>query len=140
MHRVLTTVLVALAPGLITCGGSPPRQPVARSPDTVCVQVLRRLRQCTDLYVPALVDARISYDWPPGFAAMAEKEGRENLVIRAFEEWRAASTDEGIDAACTAPSSRAARTAASEGPRCLTATACQPFVDCALEARFRAPT
>jgi hypothetical protein len=66
-----------------------------------CVAAFRRQRECTDTYIPALVDARVRADKPAGIAAKDKEIGRDALVAAAFEEWKVDSTDEAIDQMCT---------------------------------------
>ncbi|HEU4614383.1 MAG TPA: hypothetical protein VFS15_19945, partial [Kofleriaceae bacterium] len=37
-------------------------------PKAVCIEAFTRSRECTDDFIPALVDARASVDQPPGIA------------------------------------------------------------------------
>ena len=66
-----------------------------------CVAVFRRQRECTDTFIPALVDARVRADKPAGIAAKDKEMGRDALVAGALEEWKSDSTDEAIDHTCT---------------------------------------
>ena len=66
-----------------------------------CVAAFNRQRECTDAFIPALVDARVRNDHPAGIAAKDKELGRDALVAGALEEWKSDSTDEAIHATCT---------------------------------------
>jgi hypothetical protein len=65
-----------------------------------CVEIFVRQRDCTDDFIPALVDARIRLDVPAGIAARATDEGRDTLIAEAMGEWANDSQDAAIDATC----------------------------------------
>jgi hypothetical protein len=148
-RTILPSVLLALAlvAGAAACGGAdtpaasgttttPQAQPAtAGTPRDTCVALHERQRECTDIYLPALVDARISNDLPAGIAAKAaEPGGRDAIMATAQSEWANDSTDASISATCDnviaeMPPEQAEGLAA-QANQCLAADACQAFVDC----------
>lgn len=156
MLRNLTLVLALFA---LACGGAegpedttPTEAPAAAEPapaaepsssELACNAVFVRQRECTDEFIPALVDARVRADVPNGIAARAEKDGKDALVAEAKAEWANDSTDEAIAATC-------AKVAESTPPEkvkeleaqvseCTAKSACGEFVACiipTIEARF----
>src|SRR5690348_8118046 len=98
MSRLVSALVPALASLatasiLAACGGSsPPPAAEARTQPApqvrgassspgldTCVSMMERQRACTDLYIPALVDLRISLDTPRGIAG----EKRDELIAQA---------------------------------------------------------
>ena len=65
-----------------------------------CKTAMTKARECTDEYLPALVDVRIKIDIPAGIKAEAEANGRDALLATAQEEWKDDSTDEAITKQC----------------------------------------
>jgi hypothetical protein len=143
MSRIVALVFVLAA---AACGGAetpadkpqpqPESQPVAAAndPHSVCVQSFQRQRECTAEFIPALVDARVRRDAPPGIAAKDKELGRDQLVAMALEEWKADSTDEAIEQTCTDMASKMPpdqlQGATERLGECLGAEACGAFVDC----------
>ncbi|MCA9675884.1 MAG: hypothetical protein H6709_06205 [Kofleriaceae bacterium] len=128
--------------GATACGGAEPtattHQPAAAAaegdPHAVCVRAFQRQRACTDEFIPALVDARVRLDRPPGIADQDRELGRDQLVAMALEEWHTDSTDDAIEASCTSlqdamPPDQQRQMTEQVG-RCLDADACASFVDC----------
>jgi hypothetical protein len=149
MMRNVSKVIVLVVLG--ACGSSGAGTPAAKStavpksevgasseaPDAkaVCVQMFVRQRECTDTFIPALVDARVRHDVPPGIAAKDQSGGREALVALAMEEWKADSTDEAIDATCTkmtGPGGPDLSGAIETAKGCLAESACEAFTPCAI--------
>lgn len=99
-----------------------------------CVSGMTKARQCTNEYIPALVDLRISLDMPAGIAQAAQTQGREALVSRAMQEWKNDSTDASIADTCqnmaaSVPDESAARI--SQGTsNCVAKANCSEFVSC----------
>jgi len=134
----LVFVLVAAA-----CGGAespaektPQPKSAADDPHSVCVQAFQRQRECTDEFIPALVDARVRRNAPPGIADQDQELGRDKLVEMALEEWKTDSTDAAIEQTCTdmeskMPPDQQERVTEQVG-QCLGAEACRAFVDCLL--------
>lgn len=126
---------------LVACGSSsntkstdvpPPvmKPAAARSGPSTCVAVFERQRECTDTFIPALVDLRVRLDVPAGIADVDRKDGRAALVSQAMEEWSHDSTDEAIAATCERmPAGADMETKAQE---CLKKDACGPFVECVM--------
>jgi hypothetical protein len=74
----------------------------ASTPDdqkTVCVANMTKSRECTDVYIPALVDARAQADTPPGIADAVKKD-RNGVIAQAMEEWKTDSQDANINTRC----------------------------------------
>lgn len=149
MTRTILSSLLALVAGAAACGGAdaPAKsgtttttqaQPAtAGTPRDTCVAVFERQRKCTDIYLPALVDARIKNDVPAGIAARAaEPGGRDSMLATARSEWANDSTDASISATCDKLVAKMppeqAEGMAGQGNQCLAADACQAFVDCVI--------
>jgi hypothetical protein len=100
----------------------------------VCEAVMKRTRECGELYVPALLRTRARYDQPPGIAARYAKDGEAVLLPIAREEFAKDWSDEGIDAHCDALDAKdpADRKAIVERERvCLRpGDDCAAFVEC----------
>ena len=101
----------------------------------VCVAAFRRQRECTDVFIPALVDARVRADKPAGIAAKDKEMGRDALVAGAKEEWASDSTDEAINATCTKLTGDGAGTPEllQKAEACLEKSGCDEFSACAVE-------
>ncbi len=138
---VLAFVVVGTACGAAdtpTETTQPQPQPAAKAssddPHAVCVQAFERQRECTDELIPALVDARVRADVPPGIAAKDAELGRDQLVAMALEEWKTDSTDEAIEQTCTSMAgnmpAEQQEAMADQVAECLGADACGGFVDC----------
>lgn len=69
-------------------------------PKSSCVAVSRRQRECTDSFIPELVDARIRLNLPDGIAKRAKTEGRDAIIAEALSEWSSSSLDEAIELKC----------------------------------------
>lgn len=96
-----------------------------------CVAVMRRQRECTDAFIPALVDARVRADVPAGIAQKDQELGREALVERALEEWATDSTDAAIDASCDQAAGHPELV--DRAKACMNQTACDAFSACTVE-------
>lgn len=141
---ILSSLLLALA----ACGGADApatsgttatqAQPAtAATPRDTCVAMFERQRACTDLYLPALVDARIANDIPAGIAARAaEPGGRDAMMTTARSEWANDSTDASISATCDDILAKMppeqAEGMTGQANQCLATDACQAFVDCVI--------
>ena len=68
-------------------------------PKAVCVATMTRSRECTDDYIPALVDARAQADAPPGIADAVKKD-RNAVIAEAKQEWATDSQDANIAGMC----------------------------------------
>lgn len=139
---------LALALAVAACGGADapsettpdPAQPTEPSPaaasslEGMCVRVFERQRECTDEFIPALVDARIRADVPAGIAARAEAGERDALIAEARGEWANDSKDEAIQATCSriagSLSPEQAQQAQESMSTCLATSACGEFVAC----------
>ena len=101
-----------------------------------CVAAFNRQRECTDEFIPALVDARVRADKPAGIAAKDKEMGRDALVAGAREEWASDSTDEAIHATCTKITENQADGAPElieKARACLRESECAAFSACAVE-------
>ena len=103
--------------------------------DEICRALMQRQRACSATFIPALVDARVKADNPPGLAARDNEIGRAVLVQEAFAEWASDSKDEAIDQLCDAMAQSISpakdtelRTSVST---CLAKEGCDGFVACA---------
>lgn len=141
MHRMILLSLVALTltacsssqPATRTESTTPEATATERTPKEACVQTFARQRECTDVFIPALVDLRVRIDRPAGIAAAAEKEGRDALVKTALEEWSNDSQDPAIDATCERMlSGGMGDKQKAIADRCLATADCQAFTDCVL--------
>jgi hypothetical protein len=122
------------------CGGGQPaaHEPTPDNPRAEarasCELVFARQRDCTEVFIPALVSWRVELDAPAGIAARDQADGRDALVAKAMEEWQADSSDERIAATCdgiveSIPDDRLA-SLMELGDACLAEPSCQGFVDC----------
>ena len=120
MHTSLirrrTLLALALPFALAACGSgapstatAPPRAAESPSPTVKgdgsslhdqCFVAFTRMRECTNDYIPALVDLRVRLDVPAGIAATDTEIGRDALVARALAEWSTDSTDAALQATC----------------------------------------
>ena len=93
---------LALCFALIACGKSTPTnvpKEVTSDPKSLCVAVMQRARECTNDYIPVLVDMRAKHDQPPGIAA-AVAQNRDAVIAEAKQEWAIDSQDPNIEANC----------------------------------------
>lgn len=103
----------------------------------VCESVMRRTRECKELYVPALLRTRARYDQPPGIAARYAKDGEATLLPVAREEFERDWSDAGIASHCDALVAKEPRVrqAIVERERaCLSRDDCLAFVACNMES------
>jgi hypothetical protein len=106
---------------------------------TTCVATFVRQRECTDQFIPALVDMRVRLDQPAGIAARArEAGGRDAIIAEAKTEWAEDSKDEKIAAQCEqivggVPAEHMQQ-ALPEIQGCLEKSDCDAFVGCILPA------
>jgi hypothetical protein len=110
------------------------------APDTavarVCRNLMLRQRDCSAVFLPALVAERVRVDMPAGIAAYSAKIGREALLSEALNEYTDDSKDERIAATCAEvaaklPSERGERLMRA-GEACLGLDACESFVACSV--------
>jgi hypothetical protein len=103
--------------------------------DEICRALMQRQRACSATFIPALVDARVKVDNPPGIAARDNESGRVALVQEAFTEWASDSKDEAIDKLCDAMAQSISPTKDTElrtsVSACLAKEGCGGFVACA---------
>ena len=93
---------LALCLLLVACGKSTPTnvpKKVAADPKSQCVAIMQRARECTNDYIPILVDTRAKHDMPPGIAE-AVKTDRDGVIAQAKQEWATDSQDPNIAAMC----------------------------------------
>ncbi len=129
---------------LAACGGksapttSTSTQPTSTADPAIetCKKTFVRQRECTDTFIPALVDLRVRMDMPAGIAAEDKASGRDALVTKAKAEWENDSKDDAIAATCDkmvgsmAPEMKAKM--AEGAGQCLAKTECPAFVECEL--------
>jgi hypothetical protein len=147
--------LASLALVLAACSPAPePAPPPApsasasaaapASPHDICLVAMKKSRSCGDLFLPALMDARVKNDRPKGIAARFKAEGREKMLSIAREEFKTDYSDESIARHCKELSEKPAdvQERVIAGDRsCLAKTDCTEFVACdigALDARWKA--
>ena len=109
---------------------TPVKHQAATDDHSLCVQMQTRARECTDTYIPALVDARASLDHPAGIAD-AVKQDRDGVIKQAMAEWANDSTDAAIDQHCSQPFP------GDQGDRdtatgCLAQTDCNGYTTCSI--------
>lgn len=155
MIRFSVVLVVTLVASVAGCGGkSAPATSSTQSAATAtagdpvesCRKMFVRQRECTDVFIPALVDLRVRKDVPAGIAAEDKANGREALVAQAKAEWANDSTDEAIAGTCdkmmaTMDPAMKAKMADGAG-QCLATTECAAFVECEmpmLEQHMSAP-
>ena len=137
LRASLFAVLVPLALAA-ACGGAKPATheagPAAGAPRAVCVTAFERQRTCADVFIPALVAARVEADNPPGIAADTHIAEVLEKLAKANEEWATDSTDAAIGQHCDGmvakvPADQLGALAdAVDG--CLTALDCEGFTSC----------
>jgi hypothetical protein len=107
-----------------------------------CTAGMVRARDCTDRYIPALVDLRVRLDVPAGIVKIDEEKGRPALVQMAMDEWAEDSKDPNIAATCEKMASQPAERLQGflEGANgCLQSESCDAYVECVMplhEAMF----
>jgi hypothetical protein len=113
----------------------------ATSTQQVCRQFMQRQRTCGDIFIPALVDARVKRKDRPEIAELDAKIGRDALVKQAFEEWANDSRDDAIDSKCD----HIARAVLANGrdaelrsgvEACMANSGCDAFVACSVPLNF----
>lgn len=150
MYRSLSLVLaLALAP-LTACStteaspaqsAAPKAAPTSTDAQAVCVQLFTRNRECTEDYIPALVDLRAKLDKPAGIAEKV-KQDRNAVIAQAQTEWAADSTDQAIAATCaqvTANLDESAKADADGLQACMAEPSCGAHTACVMpffEKRF----
>ena len=111
-----------------------PRTDPATEHHALCVQLFERNRTCSDVYIPALVDARARNDAPAGIAAQVAAD-RDGVIAQARAEWANDSTDAAIDATCTAiveHLSQADLDDVGTARSCLAQTECTAYTTCSM--------
>jgi hypothetical protein len=145
IRPLLSIALFSLA----ACGASeaPPRPADVSSSKVVvasqapegydtCVAAFQRQRECTSDYIPALVDARVRADVPPGIAEKDRTDGREALIQLAMTEWQSDSTDEAIAEMCqkiTNDGTAGVPELIRKAEACLSESECPAFSACAVD-------
>lgn len=108
----------------------------ATTTDQICRALMQRQRACTAQFIPALVQARVEVDSPPGLAAREREIGREALVEEALAEWETDARDPNIAAMCDdiaqsiSPEKDSELRSSVSG--CLEKAGCDDFVSCAV--------
>ena len=121
--------------------GAEPTQSAMASdapPTDVCVTVMRKTRDCADVYVPGLMALRVRLDKPPGIAARFQAEGEKAMLPVAREQFNNDWADDAIASNCKALGEKAVedqnRIVASDR-ECLKAADCAAFTQCDLAAK-----
>lgn len=131
------------------CGVSDAASPVAPNQvqqsttsdvKALCVQALTRNAQCTDQYIPALVDLRAKYDNPPGVAAEVAAN-RDGVIAQARAEFVVDSQPQAIDTMCNkiVGNPQYTQAEADAAQACLAIADCTAYTACILvqfENRF----
>jgi serine/threonine protein kinase len=98
-----------------------------------CMRMSTRRRECTDVYVPALVAWRVELDVPAGAAADDRRVGRAKHVAAAMKAWWEHNSDAQLAAICAEdardPASPHVRAGVDYERRCA-ALDCAAFVTC----------
>jgi hypothetical protein len=117
-------VLVVVGVGGLALAGGPAPTPAQQAS---CVTLFERQRTCTESFIPALVDLRVSLDRPKGIAATAKSDGRDALIAAALAEWKTDSTDASIAKTCASMPPGAVT---PQMNTCLAASSCPAFSQC----------
>jgi hypothetical protein len=96
---VTSLALAACASAQASPEPAPAQKTSADDQQSVCVANMTKARECTDVYIPALVDARAQADTPPGIADSV-KNDRDGVIKQALEEWKTDSQDANITQRC----------------------------------------
>ena len=150
MSKALMTILFSLPLTIAACGGKkaePTTTATQSSASTsteggkaACVDVMTKGRECTNEFIPALVDARAKYNNPEGIAEAVKKD-RAAVVSQAMTEWSMDSKDDAIARNCDKMAAEAPATdaEAATAKECLAKPDCAGFVACVtpqMEKRF----
>jgi hypothetical protein len=110
--------------------------PSAAAVAEVCSSLMLRQRDCSALFLPALVAERVRRDMPAGTAQLDVELGREALLATALAEYAEDSREPAIMAVCdkiaASISSERATTLLASGGTCLAHTECEALVACAV--------
>lgn len=130
--------IVAIALFTFACGGGKKSETPAPAPEMTpaegCLQLFQRQRECTDVFIPALVALRVELDVPTGVAAEDASAGRDALVAKAKEEWAAGNSDAQLAELCgklvagIPPEQLDGMMA--QGKTCVAAETCEAFTTC----------
>ncbi|MGE0872547.1 MAG: hypothetical protein AB7P03_28595 [Kofleriaceae bacterium] len=139
-------LVAVLVPFAAACGSASEAAPASTAQGgddhQLCVQLFTRNRECTDQYIPALVDARAKYDQPPGIAEKV-KADRDGVIAIAKGEWAEDSKDDAIARTCqqlVANMTDEQRGSVDQARSCLTQTDCGAYTTCVMplfEKRFQ---
>jgi hypothetical protein len=121
MLRLLALSLLALA--ACQAAAASPGATASKADHDLCVTVMTHARTCTDVFIPALVDARAAADHPKGIKDAVAKD-RNSVIAQAKQEWAHDSTDASIDAMCKQP-------VLNNDDERAAARSCQAKTDCA---------
>ncbi|HUS31157.1 MAG TPA: hypothetical protein VMZ53_21755 [Kofleriaceae bacterium] len=103
----------------------------ADDPKAVCVATMTRARECTDDYIPALVDARAQADAPPGIADAVKKD-RNAVIAEAKQEWATDSQDANIAAMCDKMAGASTPDELATAKDCNAKTDCKEYTSCSM--------
>lgn len=108
---------------------TPAQRAQASDAMAACTQTFVRQRECTDTFLPALVDTRARLDKPAGIAEQV-KTDRAGVIAEAMTEWAVDSTDEAIAQTCARLTATVDANEAAAAQACLAATDCAAFTTC----------
>lgn len=133
---VVALSLAAMAAACGTASEAAPPAPQSKPSSTasadaneVCLQTMAKSYQCTDQYIPALVDLRAKKNHPEGIADKV-KADRDGVIARAKEEWKADSSDDAIRANCQRMAAAVDPSDVQTAQRCVAQPECGAFVSC----------
>jgi hypothetical protein len=133
----LLWLIAALQGAVWSCAEVPAEKPSASSSSgavhsalETCVASFSRQRDCTDAFIPALVDLRVRTDVPAGIAETARTGGRDALIAEAHDEWKKDSSDEAINDTCSRMAGRVDEAMLRSMSACLSHASCAEFVPC----------
>jgi hypothetical protein len=136
LNRLAPFASVGLAALLTGCAGAAvvknlaPELPKADPRVATCMSVVDRSAQCTDEFLPMLVDLRVSNDVPKGIAEADATEGRDALLARARAEWAKDSVDPARTEMCNAMGPKMSDEDSAAWALCLSQSDCAGYVKC----------
>ena len=130
--KKLTCAAILLALCALGCHGkAKPAAPAKVSPVDVCMAVSAKEAECSDDFVPALVDVRIKLDLPAGIAAAAAAPGgKDQLLAQAKQEWAKDSSEAGRTEMCNKMAPQVPAEIAKAAAACDLKAACKDYVAC----------
>lgn len=151
MSKALITILFSIPLTLSACGGKKAEPTTTTGTGSTattsteggkaaCVEVMTKSRECTNEFIPALVDIRAKYNNPEGVAE-AVKTDRDKVISQALTEWAVDSKDDAIVRTCEKMAAEAPATdaEAATAKECIAKVDCAGYVACIMpqfEKRF----